>query len=159
MGMGWCRAMRSTAKLGCSLLSLVVCAIWIWNIHYWVQFRTPLGYAWVWGGVVKYSSGPSHGGGQVVRIERYADNDVRGWTWWGFECYSSGPGRMAITLPLWLPFVLVTTPSVLLWAKDIRRRRRGRAGLCVKCGYPCRGHTPHAKCPECGTTPSTASGG
>jgi hypothetical protein len=65
----------------------------------------------------------------------------------------SGAARWLV-IPYWLPAAaawLVLLPfAVVRW---LRRCRRTRAGLCVRCGYDLRG-TP-GRCPECGTSVAT----
>jgi hypothetical protein len=60
----------------------------------------------------------------------------------------------------WLPSplmpILIFVPVGILVAVFIERplrerRRRGRLGLCLKCGYDLRGNISGV-CPECGTT-------
>ena len=48
-------------------------------------------------------------------------------------------------LPLWIPFVLITIPTALLWRLD----RLRLPGHCPKCNYDLTGNTS-GLCPECG---------
>ena len=57
------------------------------------------------------------------------------------------------TIPLWLPFLAIATPTTILWYFD--RPRRVRPGHCQHCGYDLTGNTSGI-CPECGT-PSLAN--
>ena len=50
------------------------------------------------------------------------------------------------------PILASGVPAMLLWFLD---RRRFGAGLCARCGYDRRGLAESAKCPECGTVPTT----
>ena len=54
--------------------------------------------------------------------------------------------RWAVALPLWIPFLLVTVPTAILWWRD---RRRISPGHCQKCGYDLTGNVSGV-CPECG---------
>src|SRR4029077_8067454 len=53
----------------------------------------------------------------------------------------------SLTIPLWLPFLVIATPTALLWYRD--RRRRIPAGHCQKCAYDLTGNVSGV-CPECG---------
>jgi hypothetical protein len=55
------------------------------------------------------------------------------------ECYS-------VRLPLWLPFLVLVIPTLLLWRRD---RRRPHPGFCRRCDYDLTGNTS-GRCPECG---------
>lgn len=55
-------------------------------------------------------------------------------------------GHELIRIPLWLPLVIVATPTAtLLW----RDRRRILPGYCKQCGYNLTGNVSGV-CPECG---------
>ena len=86
---------------------------------------------------------------------------TRGCNEWGFGFYLSetvGPPRgywrfggrrlWIVWVPFWLPVLLAALPPAWYSGATIRRRRRGRAGLCAACGYDLRA-TPD-RCPECG---------
>ena len=53
----------------------------------------------------------------------------------------------ALWIPFWLPFVLLATPTALLWWHDLRRIPPGH---CQRCGYDLTGNVS-GRCPECGT--------
>lgn len=56
---------------------------------------------------------------------------------------------MAVFVPHWaIALLLVILPAIWL-PRELRRRRRLRHGLCVKCGYDLRASP--TRCPECGT--------
>lgn len=61
-------------------------------------------------------------------------------------------GRLwGVDVPLWLPFVLLSAyPTVAFIRGPVRRWRRRRKGLCVKCGFDLTGNVSGI-CPECGT--------
>jgi hypothetical protein len=70
---------------------------------------------------------------------------------WSFP---SGHARKSyLIVPLWFPLAVLATPGVIMLGRDLRRRRRTRAGLCVACGYDLRS-TP-GRCPECGLSISS----
>ena len=55
-----------------------------------------------------------------------------------------------LEIPIWCPIVLFTTyPTIAFIRGPLRRFRRHRKGLCVKCGYNLTGNTSGV-CPECG---------
>jgi len=54
-----------------------------------------------------------------------------------------------IIIPLWIPFLMCTAPTALLFYRD---RRRIPPGHCPTCGYNLTGNTS-GKCPECGERP------
>jgi hypothetical protein len=57
-----------------------------------------------------------------------------------------------VIVPLWLPALLLATPTVVtLWSRR-RRKAEARAGLGPACGYDLRA-TPD-RCPECGAVPA-----
>jgi len=59
-------------------------------------------------------------------------------------------GDRSVTFPLWLPFLLFATyPTIAFIRGPLRRYRRRRKGLCVKCGYNLTGNTTGI-CSECG---------
>ena len=49
--------------------------------------------------------------------------------------------------PLWIPYLAMFVPTLLLWRRD---RRKPRAGLCPYCGYDLTGNVSGV-CPECGS--------
>ena len=67
----------------------------------------------------------------------------------------AGPwAARVITLPLWPAPVVLALPGVAVFSvmgwRGVRRRRRGRRGLCLDCGYDLRAHAAGQRCPECG---------
>jgi hypothetical protein len=59
-----------------------------------------------------------------------------------------------LCLPLWMPFLALLLPTLLLWRLD---RPRPLPGHCRRCGYNLTGLTS-ARCPECGTAAPAAAG-
>jgi len=51
-----------------------------------------------------------------------------------------------LTLPLWIPFVLIAIPTAALWWRD---RCSIAPGHCRRCGYSLAGNVSGV-CPECG---------
>ena len=64
------------------------------------------------------------------------------WRWWTW-----GGNPFTITIPLWIPFLLIALPTIGLFILD---KRRHRPGLCPSCGYSLTGNTS-GTCPECGS--------
>ena len=66
---------------------------------------------------------------------------------------SKAPSHIALkglSLPHWLILLMLSAyPAVALIRGAVRRWRRPKHGLCVKCGYDLRGSNSEA-CPECG---------
>jgi len=74
--------------------------------------------------------------------------------WDGFEMFLTphGGGEMEflLRLPLWLPLVLFALyPTIAFVRGPLRRHRRRKKGLCVKCGYDLTGNMTGI-CSECG---------
>ena len=58
---------------------------------------------------------------------------------------------LAVGFPIWLPLVLFTAyPTLAFIRGPLRRHRRRKRGLCVRCGYDLTGNVSGV-CPECGT--------
>ncbi len=56
---------------------------------------------------------------------------------------------VAFFIPILLALLFSLYPAVLFIRGPLRRYRRRKKGLCVKCGYSLRG-LPEPRCPECG---------
>jgi hypothetical protein len=57
----------------------------------------------------------------------------------------SPSGKVALRVPLWMPLLIVSAPTLLAW----RRWRPAEDGVCTGCGYNLSGITTGV-CPECG---------
>lgn len=55
------------------------------------------------------------------------------------------PDIWGVTIPLWLPFLLVACPTVIAW----RHRSPAAEGQCINCRYDLTGNRS-GRCPECG---------
>lgn len=66
---------------------------------------------------------------------------------------TNGPVSVVrIVLPLWEPLVIFGLyPAIAFIRGPLRRYRRRRRGLCIRCGYDLEGNVSGA-CPECGRT-------
>jgi hypothetical protein len=83
-------------------------------------------------------SGPAEWLPSLERIERG----------WG----SGPPIAWCIAIPLWMPFLVLATPTAYLWRSD----RRLRAGHCRSCGHDLAGILSGV-CPGCGTKTAAQS--
>lgn len=59
-----------------------------------------------------------------------------------------------LSIPYWLPWMLLTLTPPVLWLKDRRRRRSTSGSPCPHCGYDLRASP--GRCPECGHLPAAA---
>jgi hypothetical protein len=74
----------------------------------------------------------------------------------GWHVFRKGeliPALDDLSVPLWLPMLLVLVPTAMLWWGDIgswwANRRRMPTGHCSRCGYDLTGNVS-GRCPECG---------
>ncbi len=69
---------------------------------------------------------------------------MHSWSWLGgrFEVYwTAGTKRLGVAFPAWFPCVLFGAyPSIALVRGPLRRWRRHRKGLCLKCSYDLTGN-------------------
>lgn len=70
----------------------------------------------------------------------------------GWPTVRSGP-YLRVTVPLWIPFLLLAVPTARLWWLD---RRRMPPGHCPRCGYDLTGNVS-GRCPECGNAALSAA--
>jgi len=61
---------------------------------------------------------------------------------------------IGVTLPLWIPWVVVLGLCSLMHRDHRREKMRRLNGCCPGCGYSRVGLAPDAPCPECGTLPT-----
>jgi hypothetical protein len=81
----------------------------------------------------------------------------RRWRWLGFSLATGTRSRIkppyslwSLQIPLWCPIVLFAFyPTIAFIRGPLRRYRRRRKGLCLKCGYDLTGNVSGV-CPECG---------
>ena len=82
-------------------------------------------------------------GWQVLRGDSYYDIG-----WW--PKIHTNPLQRLVTIPLWIPLVVVAIPTGFLWRRE---RKRPRPGHCRSCGYNLTGNVSGV-CPECGVKKS-----
>lgn len=142
-----CSRFRRIVKwIGAGLCALIVILWWAnagWSMGYctksaWIGLRSGsvvVGRAW--------TSGALNRG--VYRYTWVDDGhfDFSTSAWPNRIDFISGP---ALLIPLWIPFVLVLLPTLLLFWVDLQRRFRGS---CLNCGYDLTGNVSGV-CPECG---------
>ena len=134
-----------------------LCSIW-WRLY--IDSGTPIGGhvrhgIRLSGGAISLSR-TSYGSGLMAGLEFYSGCErilTTNVAWW--PCLNkttqsgvtvSGPiSAFEISLPLWLPFLIVAFPTAILW----RRERWIPAGHCRECGYNLTGNVSGV-CPECG---------
>ncbi len=75
-----------------------------------------------------------------------------GW-WFGFD--HAPDGHVGVMIPLWAIFLVSAPLAAVMSRRDIVTRYRARIRACPSCGYDRRGLAADAKCPECGTVPTT----
>jgi hypothetical protein len=76
--------------------------------------------------------------------------------WTGFDYIYRNTSRPSfgtlafcrVVLPIWLPTLIASMPSMILLARYVRHRHRMLKGLCPSCGYDLRASSE--RCPECG---------
>ena len=162
------RCLRLTA-VACGALCLLTVSLWVISYSYWPR----VGYFWnVDGGggqrgvILEAMDGR-------VRVERWRCAEPGTWSTGFYSAWVRlpGPPRLGvrdlfrwfeltqwtkqalawyeiISVPAWLPSVLLAAPAVVGARAAMRKRVRERRGLCSRCGYDLRA-TPE-RCPECG---------
>jgi hypothetical protein len=92
--------------------------------------------------------------GAVIFLKGKADpSGFRGW-YHPADRFILLPQRIdsySVTVPLWIPLVVCGTyPTIAFIRGPLRRWRRRRKGLCLRCGYNLMGNVSGV-CSECGT--------
>ena len=99
---------------------------------------------------VIFGAGRTHHPGGFYLSSRY----FRSGSLFGFDLIHD-PLKVQIKFAFWPFFFLFAAyPTLALVRGPVRRRRRRRKGLCIKCGYNLTGNVSGV-CPECGTTIET----
>ena len=94
--------------------------------------------AWIGDGTQSFDSTGAELGGFSYRRDVWTDTPYKGNVW------------AVITVPMWAPFLLFATyPTIAFMRGPLRRYRRRKRGLCLRCGYDLRG-TTGGVCSECG---------
>ena len=87
-----------------------------------------------------------------ARFFSWPRNETPAWAW--LPQWRSDPiGFLGVsgvidtlTIPLWIPLLLLATPTTFLLLRD----RRNPANSCPHCSYPLSRLPPDSTCPECG---------
>ena len=133
-------------KWGGPILLLLIALAWTISLRWRVTYlgkpsSTQTGFTMLTGGCLLLfptALSPNPGGWHFVRHPESPH-------WFEFH-----RGPVIFILPLWIPFVLIAVPMVLVWWLD---RRRIPPGHCQRCRYDLTGNTS-GTCPECGTAVS-----
>ena len=77
---------------------------------------------------------------------------VNGWRRFEYDDFLfTGEQIRFVFFPFWVPAILFAAyPALAFIRGPLRRNRRRKRGLCMKCGYDLRG-SPERKCSECGS--------
>lgn len=156
-------ARRRRTRRGLKWLGTVLCALLLLGyvpvaLHYQVLAAINRGDDWidvaVLGGAVHTVLILSPGSARaeirtMCRLERAGQAIIWVPQWTARVIAEGPPGTRVydLYLPLWIPFLLVAVPTLLLWLRD---RRPIPAHCCQRCGYDLTGNVS-GRCPECGT--------
>lgn len=145
--------LRPAAKWAGVVLCVVTAGLWvfsvIWLLYY---FDMADGRPMLWcevamGCVGVHVLDPEIAGvaGSTGRQWHFHRSPIVQWTP-GFV-YQTNPFSLSLRVPLWIPVLLFTPPTVWLWRRD---RCAKQPGVCAECGYDLAGLASGATCPECG---------
>ena len=145
------RICKCAGTLGCVLIVAAFLCSGTWTLRerrsigrtvYVVQLRDAL----IWLG--RYPLGDRTGLGWSLSREpsfRWPRFDL---AWIPPGTAKASHGSDVVLLPLWLPFLILFIPTLLLWRRD---HRKPRSGFCRGCDYDLTGSTT-GRCPECGAS-------
>jgi hypothetical protein len=71
---------------------------------------------------------------------------------YGSMSNEKGDLSVVATVPFWLVTPIAAAPVLVVFAREVRRRRRAARNRCAVCGYDLTGNVSGV-CPECGVTP------
>ena len=109
---------------------------------------------------VNYITAGHYGIGGLARAGQYGNRLAPTRNWWG-SCGRAPTGEWSNTfrqtgfgywaiVPMWEPLLLFGIyPAIAFIRGPLRRHRRRKKGLCLKCGYNLTGNESGI-CPECG---------
>ncbi|MEE9297239.1 MAG: hypothetical protein V3W34_20045 [Phycisphaerae bacterium] len=134
---------------------LLIAAAWVGSIFAGVVCQVGKVDFAVGLGFVGYSSYAAPRGAPRVELIWFTQGVAPRWEQmtWLPEWSSSGPGILAVWIPLWIPLLIVATPTFIAWRLD----RRYPPGHCQRCGYDLTGNVS-GRCPECGWTTNRGEG-
>lgn len=135
-GVRYRRIFKWVGTVACVLfvLSGMACLRWYASVrgaNWWISAAGGAIHAAWWSGGAAVSVSPSLETG--VAYEHWRDS-WQAWSDFGLwpRDRSPAPTIRCVTLPLWIPFVLIAAPTAALWRME---RRRARPGHCRKCSY------------------------
>jgi hypothetical protein len=144
------RARRIAKWTGLTLALLIAAA---WTVSLWWAY----GYVWVYptglrrvalfAGCIECGTYfPARFSSDGLETGWRASRHTVSIRWLPRGVHSPLPGATSVTVPGWIPFLLLAIPTAwLFWIE-----RRARPGHC-RCGYDLAGLPPDAACPECGS--------
>jgi predicted RNA-binding Zn-ribbon protein involved in translation (DUF1610 family) len=127
-----------------------VASTWLWvewrvTDRVWLKMDSGGFVVEIW---AKLPAGTSYASPTGLIIDSRAAYGQPEFTWWPRRARALQFDDLSV--PLWMPLVVVGAPTALLWRTNRRIARLARTGHCPSCGYDRRGLTPDAPCPECG---------
>lgn len=138
---------RWLARLGLCLC-LALAAIWAASLRWGVRYeRGRIGFNLYDGGCVVWIVKVPDGRGQGLHIN---DVTIRRRSWMPtLPCTFSNPREDCLSVPLWMPLVLLAVVTAAL----LRVSRKADPDRCATCEYDLRGNQS-GRCPECGVSAS-----
>ena len=101
----------------------------------------------------EWTIAPASSGRHHASLPRWFLSDWREWRLGSLGWYTTTGGGISsrvVSVPLWLPAMLLCAPSVLSWYRRRATSRRLSAGACWSCEQPHVGSLAGTRCPECG---------
>jgi hypothetical protein len=147
------RVCKWAGTVGCALIvfAFVASAFWLVGLQWQTQRYRYYG-LWTYLGclyVFRHSpSGDLHGLSWLPVWKLPPDEGGYTLTDFGWlpRIADNTPSITGLFLPLWIPFIVLLIPTLLLWWRD---RWKPRPGFCRQCDYDLTGNVS-GRCPECG---------
>ena len=142
---------RRIFKIVGTVLSVALLALWICSIFWGAEYVGKRFYMSCESGYAMFTVPYSNSTGMVQPglVVKEARKHTLSWRpYFLFKRPQGVPNDWGLTLglPLWIPFVLLSVPTAILWYRD---RRRPPPGHCKSCGYDLTGNVSGV-CSECG---------
>ncbi|HLP84212.1 MAG TPA: hypothetical protein VK157_07675 [Phycisphaerales bacterium] len=141
-------ALRKGVKWGGLVVSVLLAVAWVGSCWYEAWWVTPGdGLIGVTGGSLAlreplWPLGLGGDGGFEFEPEF---SSMHWWFQWGHWL-----GKQYVSMPLWIPLLIVSGVTSAAWRADARARRLARVNACPACGYDRLGLDVGKVCPECG---------